>query len=303
RRAARDRVHGARPDRARAVEPAGGRGHRADPHAAPGGSGRRQLADRRGLRQHEPGRRAAAGTRRGAGHGTGAVPAAGTAWRMAHAGLRARRLADAVPLRPAAARLHRLRGGEPLRVHVPGVELRAAPDRGAHPARPPADPARPRVHRAPTRRGSGAAHAGRQRGGVPGAGAGVRTAAARPRRVAAAVGRSARLARQTSQFGSASTWISSSPMLTTWPAWILQVFRSSTAPSTRTTPLATRCLPAPPLSHRPTSFSNRFSSTWSPYSSNSGWAMAFRFALVRGRDGGGHVRRQRKEGKERAVRL
>src|SRR5690606_7525486 len=45
------------------------------------------------------------------------------------------------------------------------------------------------------------------------------------------------------------------------PARILQVLRSSTAPSTSTSPLATSALPAPPLSTSPTSFSSWLSST------------------------------------------
>jgi hypothetical protein len=47
----------------------------------------------------------------------------------------------------------------------------------------------------------------------------------------------------------------------------LQVLRSSTAPSTDTAPLATSALPAPPLSHRPDSFSSWLSSTNSRSSS------------------------------------
>src|SRR5690606_28125121 len=53
------------------------------------------------------------------------------------------------------------------------------------------------------------------------------------------------------------------------PARILQVLRSSTAPSTSTAPEATSALPAPPLSTSPTSFSSWLSSTKSPSSSKS----------------------------------
>src|SRR5450830_662758 len=60
---------------------------------------------------------------------------------------------------------------------------------------------------------------------------------------------------------SASTRIRTSPSATVWPAVILQVLRSSCLPSTLTLPSATMALPAPPLSHSPTSFSNWFSST------------------------------------------
>src|SRR5690606_4401704 len=64
----------------------------------------------------------------------------------------------------------------------------------------------------------------------------------------------------------AETSMRASPTSTRCPARILQVLRSSTAPSTRTAPLATRALPAPPLSHRPASLSSWLSSTWSPSS-------------------------------------
>ena len=60
-----------------------------------------------------------------------------------------------------------------------------------------------------------------------------------------------------------STRISASPTRTIWPARIFAVLRSSTAPSTVTSPLATMALPWPPLSARPTSFSSWLSSTWS----------------------------------------
>ncbi len=38
------------------------------------------------------------------------------------------------------------------------------------------------------------------------------------------------------------TWISTSSMFTTWPAWILQVLRNSMTPSTATAPVATIAL-------------------------------------------------------------
>src|SRR5471032_1825316 len=51
-----------------------------------------------------------------------------------------------------------------------------------------------------------------------------------------------------------------SATLTTCPARILAVLRNSFLPSTFTTPLSTMTLPAPPLSHKPTSLSSWFSS-------------------------------------------
>src|SRR5690606_33487714 len=79
--------------------------------------------------------------------------------------------------------------------------------------------------------------------------------------------------------GGAATWMRRPCASTTWPARILQVLRSSTAPSTRTAPLATSALPAPPLSTTPHSFSSWLSSTWSPSSSNVVSAMAPSSAL------------------------
>src|SRR5690606_30830905 len=52
------------------------------------------------------------------------------------------------------------------------------------------------------------------------------------------------------------TRITMPPTVTTWPPRIFAVLRASGWPSTVTAPLATICLPAPPLSHTPATLSN-----------------------------------------------